>query len=54
MNSIATEEETNRLLQKYNSRKISIFTCLQSSYPVMYKDTLGPLPKSMKDRKGYK
>lgn len=44
MNSFNTHEDTLKLINKYKSRRIKIYTFLQSKYPRINKETLEPEP----------
>ncbi|KAN0024757.1 hypothetical protein ACTFIV_009166 [Dictyostelium citrinum] len=45
MNSYKTHNETNKVIEKYKTHKVSIKTFQQSMFPKMYKDTLNLVPK---------
>ncbi|KAI9202935.1 UTP--glucose-1-phosphate uridylyltransferase-domain-containing protein [Polychytrium aggregatum] len=44
MNSFNTDEETNRVIQKYQGQNVEIKTFNQSRFPRIVKETLQPLP----------
>jgi len=46
MNSFNTDEETNKIINKYNHIKVKIFTFNQSRYPRIDRDNLLPIAKS--------
>ena len=43
MNSLHSDEDTRKSLEKYKNKRVTIHTFVQSSYPLMYKDTLAPI-----------
>eukprot|EP01114_Cavostelium_apophysatum_P000375 TRINITY_DN1034_c0_g1_i2.p1 TRINITY_DN1034_c0_g1~~TRINITY_DN1034_c0_g1_i2.p1 ORF type:complete len:384 (-),score=100.13 TRINITY_DN1034_c0_g1_i2:54-1205(-) len=49
MNSFMTNDDSKKIAQKYSGRKLPIYTCLQQKFPLMYRDTLSPVPKSSSD-----
>lgn len=49
MNSFNTDEETKKVIQKYNKHTLSIKTFTQSRYPRIAKDTLMPLVSNYQD-----
>jgi len=51
MNSFNTDEETQRIIQKYANHNIQILTFNQSRYPRIHKESLLPLPRSAKSDK---
>ncbi|KAM7419891.1 hypothetical protein PAMA_016813 [Pampus argenteus] len=48
MNSFNTDEETNKILQKYKHHRVNIHTFNQSRYPRINKESLLPIAKSMR------
>jgi UTP--glucose-1-phosphate uridylyltransferase len=46
MNSFNTDEDTARIIQKYQNHNINILTFNQSRYPRVDKESLLPCPKS--------
>ena len=44
MNSFNTDQETNRIIQKYKGSSLDILTFNQSRYPRIQKDSLMPMP----------
>jgi len=44
MNSFNTDEESKKIVKKYEGRKVTIRTFLQSKFPLMYRDTCAPFP----------
>ncbi|KAM9793005.1 UTP--glucose-1-phosphate uridylyltransferase-like [Neosynchiropus ocellatus] len=48
MNSFNTDEETNKILQKYKHHGVKIHTFNQSRYPRINKESLLPIAKSMR------
>lgn len=50
MDSPNTDENTSELLKRYEGSKVKIYTFNQSEHPLMYKDTLSPLPQSKDER----
>lgn len=46
MNSFNTDEETNKIINKYNHIKVKIYTFNQSRYPRIDKETLLPIARS--------
>lgn len=46
MNSFNTDEETNKIINKYNHIKVKIFTFNQSRYPRIDRDNLLPIARS--------
>lgn len=47
LNSFNTDKMTKEMLKKYTGRQVNIHTVMQSQYPVMFKDTLAPVPTSI-------
>ncbi|XP_015236430.1 UTP--glucose-1-phosphate uridylyltransferase-like isoform X1 [Cyprinodon tularosa] len=47
MNSFNTDEDTNKILQKYKHHRVKIHTFNQSRYPRINKESLLPIAKSM-------
>jgi UTP--glucose-1-phosphate uridylyltransferase len=47
MNSFNTDEETKKLINKYNHIKVKIYTFNQSRYPRVDKETLLPIAKTL-------
>jgi len=47
MNSFNTDEDTQRIIQKYANHNIQILTFNQSRYPRISKESLLPLPRAM-------
>lgn len=47
MNSFNTDEDTEKILGKYNQIKVRIFTFNQSRFPRINRESLLPMPKSM-------
>ncbi|XP_028266963.1 UTP--glucose-1-phosphate uridylyltransferase-like isoform X1 [Parambassis ranga] len=47
MNSFNTDEDTNKILQKYKHHQVNIHTFNQSRYPRINKESLLPIAKSM-------
>lgn len=45
MNSFNTDEDTAKIIRRYEGLQLQIYTFSQSSYPRIYKDTLLPVPK---------
>eukprot|EP01132_Coremiostelium_polycephalum_P008401 gene8401-10317_t len=45
MNSFKTHNETNKIIEKYKTHRVTIKTFSQSKFPRMYKDTLNVVPK---------
>ncbi|ORX83001.1 UTP--glucose-1-phosphate uridylyltransferase [Basidiobolus meristosporus CBS 931.73] len=45
MNSFNTDDDTQRIIQKYNDSNVQILTFNQSRYPRVNNDTLAPMPK---------
>jgi len=52
MNSFNTDEDTQRIIQKYANHNIDIVTFNQSRHPRINRDTLLPIPRSASDEKG--
>jgi len=46
MNSFNTDEQTKQTIQKYKGRRVSIYTFLQSKFPLMFRDTLAMVAAS--------
>ena len=46
MNSFNTDDETQRIIQKYANHNIQILTFNQSRYPRVGKESLLPIPRS--------
>ena len=46
MNSFNTDEETNKIINKYNHIKVKIYTFNQSRYPRIDRDSLLPIAKT--------
>ena len=46
MNSFNTDEETNKIINKYNHIRVKIYTFNQSRYPRIDKDSLLPITRS--------
>ena len=46
MNSFLTEEDTEKIIRKYSSFRVTIKTFKQSCYPRITRDTLMPAPRS--------
>ncbi len=46
MNSFNTDEETNKIINKYNHIKVKIFTFNQSRYPRIDRDNLLPIART--------
>ncbi|KEI42794.1 uncharacterized protein L969DRAFT_84680 [Mixia osmundae IAM 14324] len=53
MNSFNTDDDTNRVIQKYANHNIEIMTFNQSRYPRVNKETLLPVPRSATDKAGW-
>jgi len=53
MNSFNTDVQAKKVLQKYSGKRLTIFTCLQHKFPLMYRDTASPVPKTSKDYDAY-
>ncbi len=49
MNSFNTDEETNKIVQKYKGHDLSIMTFNQSRFPRVLKESLTPMPSSPND-----
>lgn len=49
MNSFNTHDDTAVILQKYSHANITIETFNQSKFPRIFKDSLTPMPKNIKD-----
>jgi UTP--glucose-1-phosphate uridylyltransferase len=49
MNSFNTHDDTDVILQKYSHANVTIETFNQSRYPRIFKDSLTPMPKNVKD-----
>lgn len=52
MNSFNTDEDTQRIIQKYANHNIDIVTFNQSRHPRINRDTLLPIPRSAGEEKG--
>ncbi|KAJ1674334.1 UTP-glucose-1-phosphate uridylyltransferase [Spiromyces aspiralis] len=52
MNSFNTDEDTSKIVQKYNAHNVSILTFNQSRYPRIKADSLLPLPRSYENVPG--
>lgn len=50
MNSFNTDDDTQTIIQKYQSHNVTIKTFNQSRFPRVYKDSLLPVPKNYNDR----
>lgn len=50
MNSFNTDKDTDIIVKKYQSHRISIKTFNQSRYPRIFKDSLMPVPKHVNDK----
>eukprot|EP01133_Synstelium_polycarpum_P013905 gene13905-16405_t len=46
MNSFKTDVQTNKIIEKYKTHRVTIKTFVQSKFPKMYKDTLNVVPKA--------
>ncbi|EFA86771.1 UDP-glucose pyrophosphorylase [Heterostelium album PN500] len=46
MNSFKTDQQTNKIIEKYKSHRVTVKTFVQSKFPKMYKDTLNVVPKA--------
>lgn len=53
LNSFNTDEESKKIVKQYADRKVGIYTCLQHQFPLMYRDTCGPVPKSKSDKENW-
>ena len=51
MNSFNTEEDTEKIIQKYKHFRLKIYTFNQSCYPRINRDTLMPMPTSINVKK---
>ncbi|KAI8056796.1 UDP-glucose pyrophosphorylase [Syncephalis plumigaleata] len=49
MNSFNTDEETNRIIHKYNDHNVTIKTFNQSQYPRISKESMLPVPRHAQD-----
>lgn len=45
MNSFNTDDDTQKIIRKYEGLQVEIYTFNQSCYPRIYKETLLPVPK---------
>jgi UTP--glucose-1-phosphate uridylyltransferase len=53
MNSFNTDEDTQRIIQKYANHNIELVTFNQSRYPRISRDSLLPVPRSAQDKQGW-
>jgi len=49
MNSFNTDEDTQKIVRKYQGLNVKIYTFNQSRYPRINKESLMPMPKSIED-----
>jgi UTP--glucose-1-phosphate uridylyltransferase len=49
MNSFNTDDETKKIIKKYEGQRVRILTFNQSQYPRVFKDSLLPCPRDVKD-----
>ncbi|KAJ3123648.1 UTP-glucose-1-phosphate uridylyltransferase [Nowakowskiella sp. JEL0407] len=52
MNSFNTDEDTQKIIQKYTGHQVQILTFNQSRFPRVFKESLLPMPKNPKDENG--
>eukprot|EP00835_Amoeboradix_gromovi_P001896 NODE_97_length_21155_cov_0.234850.p6 type:complete len:279 gc:universal NODE_97_length_21155_cov_0.234850:7056-7892(+) len=52
MNSFNTDDETKKVIRRYNDKNVKIMTFNQSRYPRFYKDSVSICPNTWDDDKG--